>query len=414
MQERVILHSDLNNYYASVECMIDPTLKDQYVAVCGKREDRHGIVLAKNQKAKLCGVQTGEPIWQAQQKCPDLVIVPPHFDLYIKYSKCMHELYYRYTDKIEPFGLDECWLDVTASGKLFGTGEEIAYAIKESVKRELGLTVSVGVSFNKIFAKLGSDMKKPDAVTVITRENFKRKVWGLPMNDLLGIGRQTYAKLYKKGLRTIGDVARCEPKLLRSWLGINGEKLWVYANGLDHSRVRPYGDLPAPKSIGHGITCTADLYDNTEVRKVLSELAQNVSHRLREGGYSAARLQLGIKDNELHRQDYQFCLKYPTQSWHEITDKVMQIFLLRYDWRKPVRALSIAALGLEDAARPIQTDFFYDMEQHRKIDRVERSVENIRGRYGRTSIRTAASLYGLKMPITEVEETLIMPKAMYI
>jgi len=414
MQDKVILHSDLNNYYASVECMLDPSLKGKFVAVCGKREDRHGIVLAKNQAAKLCGVLTGEPIWQAQQKCPDLVVVPPHFDLYIKYSKLMHQLYYRYTDHIEPYGLDECWLDVTASQKLFGSGEDIANAIRADVKRELGLTVSIGVSFNKIFAKLGSDMKKPDAVTVITRENFRQKVWGLPMGDLLGVGRQTNAKLIKKGLRTIGDVAHCDPALLRSWLGVNGEKLWLYANGLDHSRVRPYGDTPIPQSLGHGITCTSDLYDNVEVRKVICELAQNVSHRLRESGLTASRLQLGIKDNLLFRRDYQFCLKHPTQSWKELTEKAMQLFLMRYDWQYPVRALSVTALGLADASQPIQLDLFSSASAINKQDRLENSMESIRRRYGRKSIDVAASLSGLKMPIGDVEETLIMPKAMYV
>ena len=414
MQERVILHSDLNNYYASVECMMDPSLKGKYVAVCGKREDRHGIVLAKNQAAKLCGVTTGEPIWQARQKCPDLVIVPPHFDLYIKYSKLMHKIYYRYTDHIEPYGLDECWLDVTASQQLFGSGEEIANAIREDAKRELGLTVSIGVSYNKIFAKLGSDMKKPDAVTVITQDNFRQMVWELPMGDLLGIGRQTNTKLLKKGLRTIGDVARCDPALLRNWLGINGEKLWLYANGLDHSRVRPFGDTPIPQSLGHGITCTSDLYDNVEVRKVICELSQNVSHRLRESGLTASRLQLGIKDNLLCRRDYQFCLKHPTQSWKELTEKAMQLFLLRYDWQSPVRALSVTALGLADASQSIQLDLFSNAAAMHRQDRLENSMESIRRRYGRKSIDVAAALSGLKMPLGEAEETLIMPKAMYV
>lgn len=394
--------------------MLDPSLKGKNVAVCGKREDRHGIVLAKNQGAKICGVLTGEPIWQAKQKCPDLVVVPPHFDLYIKYSKLMHQIYYRYTDRIEPFGLDECWLDVTASTDLLGSGEEIAHSIRNTVKRELGLTVSIGVSYNKIFAKLGSDMKKPDAVTVITRENFRQKVWNLPMGDLLGIGRQTNAKLLKKGLRTIGDVARCDPALLRSWLGVNGEKLWLYANGLDRSRVRPFGDTPIPQSLGHGITCTADLYDNVEVRKVICELAQNVSHRLRENGLTASRLQLSIKDNLLCRRDYQFCLKHPTQSWKELTEKAMQLFLLRYDWLHPVRALSVTALGLADASQPIQLDLFSNADALQKQNRLENSIESIRKRYGRGSIDIAAALTGLKMPLSEAEETLIMPKAMYV
>lgn len=414
MQERIILHSDLNNYYASVECMLNPELKGKYVAVCGRKEERHGIVLAKNQAAKLCGVVTGETIWKAKQKCPNLVVVPPHFDLYMKYSKLMHQIYYRYTDCIEPYGLDECWLDVSASTNLFGSGEEIAHEIRTTVKRELGLTVSIGVSFNKIFAKLGSDMKKPDAVTTITRGNFRNKVWPLPMGELLGVGRQTNAKLQKKGLRTIGDLAQCDPALLRNWLGINGEKLWMYANGMDYSRVRPFGDAPIPQSLGHGATCSEDLFENHEVRRVIAELSQNVSHRLRESGLNASRVQLGVKDNRLCRRDYQFCLRHPTQSWKEITEKTMQLFLMRYDWEYPVRALSVTALGLADAAEPTQFDFFCDSAAWHKQENLEVSMEKIRLRYGRSAIKTASALSGAKIPYGNIDETMIMPKAMYV
>ena len=232
---RNILHSDMNNFYASVECMLNPSLKGKPVAVCGSVEERHGIVLAKNYPAKAYGVQTGEAVWQAQQKCTGLVIVSPHFDEYIKYSKLAREVYGHYTNQVEPYGMDECWLDISEyNGK---NPEAVAYEIKETMKEELGLTVSVGVSYNKIFAKLGSDMKKPDAVTVIPKESFKEKIWRLPASDLLFVGRATKRTLDRFCIRTIGDLANTAPEFLKSHFGIHGLKLWQYANGLDNSPV---------------------------------------------------------------------------------------------------------------------------------------------------------------------------------
>ena len=208
MSERTILHCDMNNFYASVECFLNPDLKPYPVAVCGSVEERHGIVLAKNYKAKACGVRTGEAVWQAQQKCRDLVIVPPHYEEYMSFSKAARKIYEDYTDQVEAFGMDECWLDVSGSASIYGDGEKIANAIRERIKFELGLTVSIGVSFNKIFAKLGSDLKKPDAVTCIPKERFKEIVWPLPASEMLGIGHATEKKLAAAGLRTIGDIAR--------------------------------------------------------------------------------------------------------------------------------------------------------------------------------------------------------------
>lgn len=230
---RDILHCDMNNFYASVECMLDPALKKYPVAVCGSVEERHGIVLAKNYKAKAFQVQTGDAVWQAQQKCPGLVVVPPHYEEYIKYSKLARNVYERYTDQVEPYGMDECWLDITGTRSLFGLPEKIANEIRETIKFELGLTISVGVSFNKIFAKLGSDMKKPDAVTVIPKDSFREKIWGLPAADLLGVGRATQRVLNNYGIHTIRDLATTNPEFLRSQLGKNGVALWNYANGND-------------------------------------------------------------------------------------------------------------------------------------------------------------------------------------
>lgn len=268
---RAILHSDLNSYYASVEMMLNPSLRGKAVAVCGSTENRHGIALAKSELAKMAGVKTGMVNWEAKRCCPNLIMVQPNFEQYIKYSALARNIYGRYTDQIEPYGMDECWLDIT--GNSMGSPLAIAESIRETIKNELGLTVSIGVSFTKIFAKLGSDLKKPDAITCITPESYRKQIWPLPASDLLYVGRATTEKLHKHGIETIGGIAQCDKMLLKSWLGINGIKLWEFANGVDDSRVRPFDYEPVAKSVGHGITCTADLENNNEVLQVLFELA---------------------------------------------------------------------------------------------------------------------------------------------
>lgn len=223
--ERVILHCDLNNFFASVELLSRPEWKQVPMAVCGSVEARHGVILAKNEPAKRYGVKTAETLWEARRKCPQLITVPPHPDQYRIFSRRAHRVYERFTDRIEPFGIDECWLDVTGSVPLFGSGEEIAHAIRRAVKEELGLTVSVGVSFNKVFAKLGSDLKKPDAVTVIRRAEFQKLLWPLPVETLIGVGKSTLRILHGMGVITIGDLAQAPLSTLRAALGKNGEQL---------------------------------------------------------------------------------------------------------------------------------------------------------------------------------------------
>ena len=280
MTERAILHIDMNNFYASVECMLNPELKPFPIAVCGSQEERHGIVLAKNYAAKAKGVSTGEAIWQAKQKCPNLVIVPPHYDQYMKFSKLAREIYGRYTDLIEPFGMDEVWADVTGSQRAMGTPLHMAEEIKETIKYELGLTVSIGVSFNKIFAKLGSDMKKPDAITVINKETFREQIWDLPASDMLGVGRATEKKLSSVGIRTIGQIAQFPCDFFQRRLGKCGIDIWRFANGMDTSKVT-VRDIEAPdKTVGHGMTALQDLEDDAEVWKFILELCQDIGHRL--------------------------------------------------------------------------------------------------------------------------------------
>jgi DNA polymerase IV len=411
--ERVILHSDMNNYYASVECMLNPDLKGKAVAVCGSQIERHGIVLAKNQLAKKHGVKTGEVIWQALQKCPDLLVLPPHYDEYLKYSKMAKEIYYRYTDLIEPFGIDECWLDVSGSTHMFGSGYDMAYEIKETIKQELGLTVSIGVSFNKIFAKLGSDMKKPDAVTCITKEGFKEQIWDLPVGELLGVGWATRKKLSKWCIETIGDLAKSDPRMLKFNLGINGVALWQYANGMDISRVRPFDHTTPAKSIGHGITCTSDLKNNFEVLQVITELTQDISTRLRKHALAAMGIQISVRDCNLFFKEYQARLDHTTQSAKEISGSAYELFKLRYGWEYAIRSITVRAISLVPVYSPEQLDIYVDYEKRARTERLELAIENIRKRYGKDAIRLALVMDGLKMPGGDTTEVMTLPSPMY-
>ncbi|HIU35271.1 MAG TPA: DNA polymerase IV [Candidatus Fimenecus excrementigallinarum] len=388
--ERIILHSDINNCYASVECLYDATLRGKPVAVGGSAETRHGIVLAKSEQAKRCGVQTGETLWQARQKCRELVVVPPHYERYLRYSRLVRAIYRRYTDCIEPFGLDEAWLDVTGSSAL--ASGTVADEIRRAVRRELGLTVSVGVSFNKIFAKLGSDLKKPDAVTVIDHTNFREKIWNLPVDAMLGCGRATARKLRLCGVQTIGQLASCDPAMLQARFGKAGETLWLYANGLDCSRVRPDGEEPVPKSVGHGATCVRDLHTAGEVWLVLLSLTQEICKRLHEAALAASAVQVSVKNNLLFARQFQSPLPLPTQSAMELARAAFELFCRQYRWEKPVRAVSVRAFRLQAENMPVQTDLFTDFSRHSRQAQLDETVLAIRRRYGRDSIFNASLL----------------------
>ena len=409
--DRVILHSDMNAFYASVEMMLNPALKGNPIAVCGSTEERHGIVLAKSELAKKAGVKTGMVNWEARQLCPGLIVVPPQYDQYLKYSKLAHQIYNRYTDLVEPFGMDECWLDVSGSG-IYGTGMEIAEAIRQTTKDELGLTVSIGVSFNKIFAKLGSDMKKPDAITEINRDDFRERIWPLDAAELLYVGRATETKLSRYGIHTIGDVAKSKPETLHHLLGINGIKLWRYANGTDASRVMHKDFVSPVKSIGHGITCTADLQTPEEVFRVMLELSQDVGHRLRVHELMACGVQIFIRANDLYGSQYQCKLPFRTQLPNEIASAGFHLFMERYRWDKPVRAVTIRGIDLVSQKEAEQLSLFVD---HQKRDRricLEDAIEDIRRRFGKHSISYACLMGDLKIP-DDGRQSVIMPGLMY-
>lgn len=411
MEDRIILHSDMNAFYASVEMMLEPSLRGKAVAVCGSTEERHGIVLAKSQLAKQAGVKTGMANWEARQACPGLIVVPPQYDEYLKYSKLAHEIYWRYTDQVEPFGMDECWLDVTGSS-MFGNGRQIAEEIRQAVKDELGLTVSIGVSFNKIFAKLGSDMKKPDAITEITKENFRDKVWPLDVSELLYVGRATSRKLAAYGIHTIGELAATDPRLLRSWFGINGVKLWTYASGLGSSRVMQKDFVSPIKSVGHGITCTADLENEEEVYKVMLELSQDVGHRLRIHDLAATGVQVTVRANDLDFHQYQCRLPYKTQIPGEIAHAGFALFRERYTWRNKVRAVTIRGINLVEQKEPEQLSLFQDRKKHDKLELLQDAIEEIRSRYGKNAVYNAILMGDKKMP-HDGRDLVRMPGLMY-
>lgn len=397
--ERTILHSDMNCFYASVEMMLDPSLRGKPVAVCGSTENRHGIVLAKSELAKKAGVKTGMVNWEARQLCPGLIMVKPQYDQYLKYSELARNIYQRYTDQVEPYGMDECWLDVTGSYRVCGDGMKIAESIRQEIKEELGLTVSIGVSYNKIFAKLGSDMKKPDAVTEIPEDSFQEKVWSLPASDLLFVGRATAAKFNKYGIHTIGDIAATDPEFLRRLLGVNGLQLWKYAAGKDDTPVM-HKDFVSPiKSVGHGITCTADLENEDEVWKVMLELSQDIGHRLRIHKLKASGIQISVRSNDLGFRQYQAPLSLSTQSPSVIAHKAIQIFHDNYRWTMPVRAVTVRAINLRPKDDPEQINLFTDMRRVEKAERLDDCIEEIRRRFGKRAVFQACLLGDLKMPI---------------
>lgn len=396
--ERVILHSDMNNYYASVECLLDPGLRKYPIAVCGSVAERHGIVLAKNYKSKSFGVQTGDAVWQAKDKCPGLVVVPPHYEEYIKYSKLARSIYGRYTNQVEPYGMDECFLDITGTERISGPPISVANEIRETIKFELGLTVSVGVSYNKVFAKLGSDYKKPDAVTVISRDDFKEMIWGLPASDLLGVGRATKKVLDHHCIRTIGGLAQTDPEFLQRRFGKNGLILWRFANGLDTSPVMPADFVPPIKSVGHGTTTVADLERPEEVWPVILELSQDIGHRLKSYQKAATGIAIHIRDNTLFTKQWQTRLSMPTQTAMIIAKAANLLFQQRYQWAHPIRSVTIQAIQLVPQDAPQQIDMFTDMKRIDKLERIDRCVEQIRSRFGKDSIRNCVLCQGIKLP----------------
>lgn len=394
--ERVILHIDMNNCYATIECKLNPELQGKCVAVAGNEKERHGIILAKNELAKSFGVQTGEPIWQARKKCPNLIVVPPHYDEYLKHSKAARKIYSDYTDRIEPFGIDECWIDITGywrNGKQ-ADGKDIADEIRQRVKNELGITVSIGVSFNKIFAKLGSDMKKPDATTVITHEGkdcFRDKVFPLDVKELLYVGRATKKKLNSKGIYTIGELAETSLSKLKSWLGKWGEYLWVYANGLDRTPVDADNHKPLVKSVSNGTTSYRDLENDNDVKIITFALAESIASRLRAIHSKCGVISVSIKNKQLYTYSKQTKLHILTDDAYEIAEVALSLYKESYNWAagNPIRAISICASEIVDTYSNYQTSIFESSDKNQKHENLNKTIDNLRDKYGYTCVRRA-------------------------
>lgn len=383
--DRHILHVDCNKFYASVECCLHPELRDKPVAVGGSEASRHGIVLTKNEIAAQYGLTTGEPLWSARQKCPELVVVPPNFPTYIRFSSMVRRILQEYTDRVEPFGLDEAWLDLTGCG---GDPIDTAHTIRHRIKQELGITVSIGVSFNKSFAKLGSDYKKPDAVTVFSRDNYKELVWPLPASELIYVGRATKRKLAERYLFTIGDVANADVTMLRSLLGKWGGMLHAMANGQDRQEVIPCGQESAVQSISNGITTPRDLVNNREVKAVLYMLAESVGRRLREQHFVGKTIEIQLRDSTLVTHSHQTSLEYYIQSTQDIANEAYTLFERQYNWKHPLRSVTVGIRSLEPDTIPCQLDLL-DSSVRDKHEKLDKAVDALKARFGDNCVRRA-------------------------
>lgn len=389
---RTILHADLNNCFASIESISHPEYKEIPFAVGGDEELRHGIILAKNEIAKKFGIKTGEPLLAARQKCPQLKVVKPNYELYDEYCSSVRKLYCEYTDCVEPFGMDESWLDVTGSALLFGDGKKIADELRARVKKEFDLTISVGVSFNKVFAKLGSDYKKPDAVTVISQENFREIVWNLPVEEMLYVGRSTKAKLNRVGIRTIGELAAVSEDYLRTIFGKNGTMLHLFANGLENSPVKKFDERDVIKSIGHSTTTPRDMRNAEDVNVVFNLLAEQVCRRLRSHSLKCNVVQIYLRDVNLFGFERQVRLPYPTDISGEVCHAAMDLLRKNYNFSVPLRSVGIRGASLSGADDPFQLSFFVDAGKIQKLRTIEQTKDSINNRFGRYSIQRAVLL----------------------
>ena len=395
--ERIILHSDCNSFYASVECLHHPEIREKPVAVGGDIEQRHGIILAKNQLAKQFHVSTGEAIWQAKQKCPELIVLPPNFPLYLRFSRLARDIYLDYSNRVEPFGLDEAWLDITSSENQKDKGERTAQEIRKRIREELGITVSIGVSYNKIFAKLGSDYQKPDAVTLITKENYRQIAWPLPLSDLLYVGPATKRKLNGFGVHTIGELAQTPVEILRSKFGKIGDVLWCFSNGLDSSPVADFQNQPVVKSIGNSTTAPRDLERDEDVKMILYVLADSVARRLREQGLKGRTIHISVRDNSLFSFTRQKSLLSYTNLTGEIAGEALSLFREHYRWKRPVRSVGISVSDLAADTIYSQTSLFCDEVKREKVERLDKALARLKARFGTFAVQPAVLLKDRKL-----------------
>lgn len=399
MDDRLIFHCDCNNFYASCECLERPDLKLVPMAVAGDPEYRTGIVVAKNELAKAAGVKTTDTVWQAKKKCPGIVFVPPRHRLYEKISAQVNAIYHEYTEFVEPASIDESFLDMTGACAYYSmSAQELADELRRRIREEIGVTISVGVSFNRVFAKMGSDYRKPDATTVITRDNFREILWPLPVSDLLFAGKATVEALNRRYIHTVGDLAQCSRETVNEWLGKGGDQLWIYANGLDGAKVRRFGERDEVKSISHGMTFRRNLVDIAEVRTGVSVLVDDVAMQLRRQKLKGSVIQVQIKTPELRTISRQTTLDHHTYLQHEIKDVALK--LLKYNWRvgpaAPIRALTVGVTHLVPEDEAVMQMSLFDMgmqaeggpkaADREKQEKIEAAVDLLRKKHGSGSI----------------------------
>ena len=392
MSGRIILHVDQNCFFASVGMIYHPELRNVPMAVAGDASARHGIILAKNSLASACGIKTAEVIWQAKAKCPDLVLIPPEYDKYEFYSKKLKYMYTEYTDQVEPFGLDECWLDMTGILNNMDEAREFADELRRRVREEFKLTCSVGVSFNKCFAKLGSDYKKPDATTVISEDDYKDIVWPLPAADLLFVGRSTVRNLSKINVNTIGELAMLDREYTSRFLGKNGVLLWEYANGIDDSPVAEIKHKREIKSIGNSTTTPQDMTSRADVRQTLLHLAGTVSERLRKHRLKGTIMQIHVRDRDLNIYEHQKILFGATDVKKDIYEMACELFDESYDWHCPVRSIGIRCSGIVSADGGEQLSMFTDLEEREKEEKLSKAIDDINRRFGKGTVKNLGEL----------------------
>ena len=395
--DRVVFHIECNKFFASVECLHRPEIRECPVAVGGSVERRHGIVLTANQIAAKYGVKTAEPIWQAVAKCPKLVVVPPNYPLYVRFSGLVKGICKEYTDKVESFGLDESWLDVTDNVKDISEGEALAHSIRERIKAELGITVSIGVSWNKVFSKLGSDYKKPDAVTVFSRENFKEKIYPLSCRDLLYVGPATEKKLKARGIFTIGDIAASDPDILCSFLGKNGYMLYAFATGLADSPVKDVLHEKGVKSVGNSVTAPRDLVSFEDIKLTFTVLCETVARRLRDQGLRAGKVGISVRDSGLNVFTRQTGLTSPSSSADTLVAAAMKLFTSDMNEPFKVRSIGICAYDLCSADRSVQLDLFGEVKRNERNERLEKAVDTLKYRFGNDCVKRASMLSDIKL-----------------
>lgn len=395
-KQRLIFHCDCNNFFASCECLERPELRNVPMAVAGDPESRLGVVVAKNELAKKYGVKTTDTVWQAQRKCPGIVFVPPRHHYYKTISDRVNRIYLDYTDYVEPASIDESYLDMTGAPEFYQlTPQTLADLIRDRVRTEIGITISAGVSFNKAFAKMGSDYQKPDATTVITPDNYRQILWPLPVSDLLYAGRASVEALHRKGIRTIGELAEQPREQIQALLGKGGEALWNYANGLDQEPVRKWGDHPEIKSVSRGMTFRRDLVAREEIRTGVSVLVDEVASNLRDHGMKGSVISVQLKTPDLRVISRQTSLDHATFLQHEIQEVAMR--LIDANWREgtPIRAITVGVTKLISQEEEIeQVDLFdfiapteaKEKENRKKQEKLEAAVYALRKKMGGEAI----------------------------